>query len=114
MTPPSAAAPNREFNVKEEVPKIKDEIENCHKNEADMETESLNIQLSSSGAEPAAENYDGAFIMWVFIQAQSTLIHSTHSTLPPPLLSPPTPVVGSSHSRVSDRMEWHCFCIALF
>lgn len=46
-----AAAPNREFIVKEEVPEIKDEI--FHDNEADMETGSLNLQLSSSREEPA-------------------------------------------------------------
>ena len=63
MTPPLAADPNREFNVKEEVPKIKEEIDNCHEKEADMKTESLNIQLSSSGKGPAAGNNDGAFIM---------------------------------------------------
>ena len=50
-----AGAPNREFSVKEEVPEIKDEM--FHDNEADMESESLNLQLSSSREEPA-ENID--------------------------------------------------------
>ena len=52
-----AAVPNREFTVKEEVPEIKDEI--FHDNEADMETESLNLHLSSSRGE-SADNLDGA------------------------------------------------------